>query len=1000
MHADLVGPVSAIVTINRKKKRARCKTPEGHMWALIVTEEYTHTVFVILMDKKSETAQALINLITWLQVKTGRILERFHSDGGGEFIKRFLLIFFEQNGTRTTSTDPDRPQHNGIAERTNRTLFEVVRSLLIQASAPANLWGEALEWAAHLYNTTPHPITNFETPFSSLFNYRYNLQKLRIWGCDVQVKLLPEKQSKVQSRTWTGIFVGFNRETGSYRIMNPANRTISNSNDVTFNEQSFTKMKEIDGSRNLSAINFSHINPFSEHPDEQLEDDQLYSDASSDSEVVSEQKYDPTDAISDNINSDVNVTESTQSDDGDLNVAESQVDNTDSDMGESAGHEISAANALDGDSDMSEADNNEGQAIEEAEQEPVEADSEVPRETRLLQQQFSSWHNQPTVESDRYTRYGRALQRPSRPIASDPNAYDPADIHQALSERIQSRLQRDDVLNLLRENETANLFIHVDHDQDYIFTAQILGVEPKNYKEAISSAEADAWKAAMDIEYKSLVKMKVWSYVKRPKGVKILKGGWVFKNKLGAENELLKSKARFVAKGYLQAYGRDYHETFAPVAKMKSIKLVLSLTAQTDLELHQLDFDTAFLNAPVEEEIYLEQPEGFNQGGPDIVLKLIKALYGLKQAPRQWNKTIDTFMRKLGYTPLRSDPCVYIKLSKTNKLMILSLYVDDTVIAFHRADRNEWLTDKETIAATYAIKDLGECNWILNMKVTRERNKHTITLSQQAFIERITQQYGVNRGKSPSTPLDTNDLWKPKDGSIPIPLEQRESELYRSIVGALLYAANITRIDIAYAVGRLCRYTTNPHIHQLEAARRVLQYIHDTPELCLIFGQVGYNSFVAPKIEAYCDSDWSGDKQDGKSTSGCVIRFNGDVMNWVSKKQKSVAMSSAEAEYIAIAEAVKEVLWYRSWIIEVLKQYVTGTIHCDNQAAITLTANDTIHERSKHIRLRYHFIRDEVQKKHITMSWVRSAKQQADILTKALDTGTFTRLRSKLLATP
>lgn len=123
-------------------------------------------------------------------------------------------------------------------------------------------------------------------------------------------------------------------------------------------------------------------------------------------------------------------------------------------------------------------------------------------------------------------------------------------------------------------------------------------------------------------------------------------------------------------------------------------------------------------------------------------------------------------------------------------------------------------------------------------------------------------------------------------------------------------------------------------------------------------------------------------------------------MNWVSKKQKSVAMSSAEAEYIAIAEAVKEVLWYRSWIIEVLKQYVTGTIHCDNQAAITLTANDTIHERSKHIRLRYHFIRDEVQKKHITMSWVRSAKQQADILTKALDTGTFTRLRSKLLATP
>src|SRR6185312_4391422 len=185
----------------------------------------------------------------------------------------------------------------------------------------------------------------------------------------------------------------------------------------------------------------------------------------------------------------------------------------------------------------------------------------------------------------------------------------------------------------------------------------------------------------------------------------------------------------------------------------------------------------------------------------------------------------------------------------------------------------------------------------------------------------------------------------------------------------------------------------------MEAANRVIRYLSTTSEFCLIFGQYSSN-INSNKVEAYCDSDWAGDRSDGKSTTGCVIRFNGDVMNWVSKKQTSVALSSAEAEYIAAAEAAKELLWYRSWISEVLYEFVTGVIRCDNEAAITLTKNDTIHERSKHIRLRYHFIRDEKEKNHISIKWVSSAQQQADILTKALDPSVFIRLRDKLLASP
>jgi hypothetical protein len=379
----------------------------------------------------------------------------------------------------------------------------------------------------------------------------------------------------------------------------------------------------------------------------------------------------------------------------------------------------------------------------------------------------------------------------------------------------------------------------------------------------------------MTSEVNSLNEMKVWKLVKRKElinGAKVLGTRWVLKNKLGDQNQILKRKARFVVKGYLQEYGRDYFETHAPVAKMKSVKLILSIAARRDYELQQLDFDTAFLNAPVEEDIYVEPPEGFqlDESGDNIVLKLLKALYGLKQAPRQWHKTIDEFMRSLGWNPLRSDICVYIKTSRTNQLMILSLYVDDTVICFHVNDKQEWFHDKELIRQRFAIKDLGECYWILNMKVSRDRSNRTITLSQQAFIERLCKLYGNEEmNRVVATPMINTGLGDlPTDNSEPSPLDFTQASLYRSLVGAMLYAANVTRVDIAYAIGLLCRYSNQPCVHHLQAARRVLKYLEGTANYCLIFGQHKVKA-ENPIVEVYCDANW-GDKWTGKSTTGCV----------------------------------------------------------------------------------------------------------------------------------
>ena len=248
LHADLVGPATAVVANKKRNKRhPRCPTIGGHLYALIVTDEFTHAVFVILLKLKSDAGGELIKLIKQIQTQTGRLVERFHSDGGGEFSGTDFQSFLRNNGTKATYTTASTPTHNGLAERMNRTLFELTRTLLIQANAPEELWGEALMWATRLYKVTPHPISTNQPPFQLLFNYRYNVQKLRVWGCDANVHKLPDKRSKIQARAWVGIFVGFHKETSAYRIMNPITKVIANSNDVRFDEYSFKQIQRIEG---------------------------------------------------------------------------------------------------------------------------------------------------------------------------------------------------------------------------------------------------------------------------------------------------------------------------------------------------------------------------------------------------------------------------------------------------------------------------------------------------------------------------------------------------------------------------------------------------------------------------------------------------------------------------------------------------------------------------------------------------------------------------------
>ena len=404
------------------------------------------------------------------------------------------------------------------------------------------------------------------------------------------------------------------------------------------------------------------------------------------------------------------------------------------------------------------------------------------------------------------------------------------------------------------------------------------------------------------------------------------------------------------------------------MVKNKSMRIVFALAAQYRLLVKQIDFVTAFLNAGLEETIYMYQPEGFethDSNGRKLVWRLKKALYGLKQSPRQWNSEIDVTHIKLGYTPTISDPCIYVKRMDGYPPLILWLYVDDTLAVYHPDIEYIWLADKAAISDRYPITDIGDCNWVLNMEVKQSDDRSVITLSQRAYIERVLEQYNMSDCKPALTPAQHIDLNNP---SLPVgkPLSTAQHELYRKIVGSTLYAANTTRIDIAHTVRMLARFVCSPTTTHLTAAKHLLRYLRGTMDYCLKFEDNGQSNL---QLTVYADSNWSGDKTDRKSTTGYIVQLNNNTISWQSKKQPTVALSSTEAEYMGLSSATCEIKWTNMLMQQMLQTTIPVELFCDNQSAIAIVRSDNYSKRTKHVDTRHHFIKQYVRDGSINLQY-------------------------------
>lgn len=504
--------------------------------------------------------------------------------------------------------------------------------------------------------------------------------------------------------------------------------------------------------------------------------------------------------------------------------------------------------------------------------------------------------------------------------------------------------------------------------------------------------EAHLWQPSVQAEFDSHIQNETWVLGPLPPGRTAIGTRWVFKVKPGYLDTPARYKSRFVAKGYSQVKGIDFNEyaIYAPVVGYCSLRVILSICAAFDLEMAQLDIKTAFLYGLLEEEIYIQQPEGFILPGSEhLVGRLLKCIYGLKQAPHVWNKKFDDFLILFGFTRSKHDPCVYFRRRET-EILIMVIWVDDGLIC----SNNKAAIAKvlSFLSTHFEIRSLPTDRFV-GLELTRKREEKKLWINQQAFIEKVLYRFNMSTCNPKLTPADPHvRLSKEMEPKTRVAQQEAKKLPYQQAIGCLNYLAHMSRPDIAFAVNQLSRYCNNFGPEHWQAAKHCIAYLKGTASHGLCYGEDGAN--VSSALIGYSDSNYAGDLDQSRSTTRYILHFNSGAVTWRSRLQPSTAGSTMQAEYQALSDFSKEAVFVR-WLIQELnfmgQQPVV--LFCNNPAAIQLANNPSCQAKTRHIKVAYHIIRDFVKDKSVSIERVGSKDNWADTLTKPLAAPAFQRLR-------
>ncbi len=515
---------------------------------------------------------------------------------------------------------------------------------------------------------------------------------------------------------------------------------------------------------------------------------------------------------------------------------------------------------------------------------------------------------------------------------------------------------------------------------------------PITYYQMLKDGNRDKWLESTKTELNSLLSMDTWDIVDREKNKPTITSKWLWKTKYLPNGQIDKYKTRMVARGYTQKKGINYNETFAPVVRFETLRYLLAHAVEKELEVHHMDVETAFLNGNLEEEIFMEIPDGlklinnqlllksnedykkeFKKEKSEKVLKLKKSLYGLKQSPRCWNTRLTIFLKEKNFIQSKTDPCLFMRSEEDNTKTIIAIYVDDCFI-LGKGKIIEVI--KNMFNKEFKMKDNGELSGFLGVNV--ERKENYLTIDQEFYIENMLKRFNMMDCKTVSTPMAVEPKGEEKSKE-----EEKkfDTTIYQSAIGSLIYLSIATRPDISYAVNQAAQAMQSPNEGDWQRVKRIFRYLKGTKSLKLKYLK---NKEKENITTGYSDASYAENRKDRKSTSGYIFLKANGAISWKSKKQPIVSLSSMEAEYIALTSAAKEAMWLQKLNFEIEEKAEAILIYEDNQSTIKTASEEIYNDRSKHIDVRYHFIREKVRNNQIKVEYLPTEDMIADALTKPL----------------
>jgi hypothetical protein len=925
------------------------KSMHGDVFNAVFVDGASRLVAGATMNTKSQTPQLVKQMVRQMQAEIKQHLGVLYTDGATELHSKEMIKFAAKNGTELRRPHPySKARFNPVVERAIRTVMEMTRALLLQAKLDQRFWVYAFHCAIFLRNRSPCATLGDKSPLQVWNPSREpDVSFLRVFGCDCWVlDEANQSRRKDEPRVVFAIFVGYDTSSACYLVWVPSTKRERRTVNVVFREDKFTRPPPTKPSFELKLPEANFMVPGSH-----------------------EKRMKTQEIIRDILNAPLLNIKGFQSPLIPRVELEQKESNENEDQ-EQEQHSIA---------DMND-EVKEDQSVEERKTQEIDEDICIPQ----------------TQEADDRQVY--SLYSTTTPLL---NPFVMSCFVTAVSSVGEDRQQAHAQWN-------THLF-----PQNYDAAAEMLwccvaGVsfiespkdsDPRNYREAINHPRfAQQWKEAIDDEHNSLLKMRAWEAVDSlPPGQKALHSTYVFKTKRDKNGALDKYKARLCVMGNRQRSGIDVGETFAPTLNYEALRILLALALSEDLVMEHIDVKCAFLNGTVEEMVYMHVPEGLkHQYAPGTILRLVVSLYGLKQAPRCWNKKLCDTLAELGLQPISADPCIFLRMYPNGDKLIVPAFVDDLL---PMATTQEILDEfKEQIGKKFKTTNLGAVSFFLGVAI--QRSKDELRISQEAYIEDILERFGWQNMSTISTPCPTELLVREDDDADVEKSRKDPTVKYRELVGALLFLSVVSRPDIAHAVNQAAAFLDRHGTKHWQAVKRIVRYVQGTKNLGLIYRKGGKS---ASSFFGFADSSYSDCIDTAKSTSGVVFYFAGAPVSWRSSKQTAVALSSVEAEYMALAAAARQAIWMRRLLCDlgVLEDGDEATlIGEDNQGAIHLLHNPSSSRRTRHINVSFHFAREHIQNKQIRVEYVHTKDQPADILTKYLKPQLFLEARKRLLCQP